>query len=242
MKKHKFSVSTLILTAAAKWSKYVETAEEKRRDERKAAEEQRREDLRAALEKRHREEQEREERKRLELEQEYVDGPWEFEFVLTDEEKRKRILDYVKPRFDGMAGTVVQYGYLNLAYGVTDKAGTVFVTQSYYMPDGIKRCDDYDDYSYIVLTGKTAVGVDWKDRGRSGCFEKIGPSNIVMPRWAEPFREIVGQALAFYEDLDEERAFEKKLKADDPQFNIDKLYYQVRHEALRPYYNNRPKV
>ena len=62
-----------------------------------------------------------------------------------------------------------------------------------------------------------------------------------MPRWAEPFREIVGQALAFYEDLDEKRAFEEKLKADDPQFNIDKLYYQVRHEALRPYYNNRPQ-
>lgn len=242
----KFIVPALILTAAAKWSEFVKAAEAdaKQRDERKAAEARRREELHAATEKRHREEQEREERKRLELEQELVEGPWEFEFVLTDEEKRKRILDFVKPYFNeqGRAGASDDYQNLNLAYGVTDKSGTVFVTLTYFMSDSIKRCDDYDDYSYIVLTGKTAFGVDWKDRGRSGCFEKIGPSNIVMPRWAEPFREIVGQALAFYEDLDEERAFEKKLKADDPQFNIDKLYYQVRHEALRPYYNNRPKA
>lgn len=242
----KFIVPALILTAAAKWSEFVKAAEAdaKQRDERKAAEARRREELHAATEKRHKEEQEREERKRLELEQELVEGPWEFEFVLTDEEKRKRILDFVKPYFNeqGRAGASDDYQNLNLAYGVTDKSGTVFVTLTYYMSDSIKRCDDYDDYSYIVLTGKTAFGVDWKDRGRSGCFEKIGPSNIVMPRWAEPFREIVGQALAFYEDLDEERAFEKKLKADDPQFNIDKLYYQVRHEALRPYYNQRPKV
>lgn len=173
-----------------------------------------------------------------------LQGPWEFSFVLTDEEKRKRILDFVKPYFNeqGRAGASDDYQNLNLAYGVTDKSGTVFVTLTYFMSDFIKRCDDYDDYSYIVLTGKTAFGVDWKDRGRSGCFEKIGPSNIGMPRWAEPFREIVGQALAFYEDLDEERAFEKKLKADDPQFYLSKLKYQVRHEALRPYYNNRPKA
>ena len=228
MNKHKFIVSTLILTAAAKWSKYVEAAEEKRRDERKTAEARRREEHYAALEKRHREEQEREERKRLELEQEYVDGPWEFEFVLTDEEKRKRILDYVKPRFDGMAGTVVQYGYLNLAYGVTDKAGTVFVTQSYYMPDGIKRCDDYDDHDFVILTGKTAFGAGWKDRHSSG--QEIGPSTIEMPRWAEPFREIVGQALAVYMDYKEKRLFEAKCKEQDSDFDLSKLRRQLLRE------------
>ena len=80
----KFIASALLLTAAAKRNKHVEAAEaeSKRRDERKTAEARRREEHYAAIEKRHREEQEREERKRLELEQEYVVGPWEFAFVL----------------------------------------------------------------------------------------------------------------------------------------------------------------
>ena len=227
----KFIASALLLTAAAKWNKYVEAAEaeSKRRDERKAAEARRREEHYAALEKRHREEQEREERKKMELEQEYVDGPWEFEFVLTDEEKRKRILDYIKPNFDkqGRAGANDNYQNLNLAYGVTDKFGTVFVTQSYFMSDFIKRCDDYDDYSFVVLTGKAAFGVAWKDWARSGRREEIGPSTIEMPRWAESFREIVGQALAFYMDYKEKKVFEAKCKEQDPNFDLSKLRRQL---------------
>ena len=76
----------------------------------------------------------------------------QFDFILTDETTHSRILDYIMPKYsNGMS-----YHNLNLAYGVIDKNRKVFLTQSYYASQSVKRCDDnVDDYEFVVLTDKS---------------------------------------------------------------------------------------
>ena len=95
------------------------------------------------------------------------------------------------------------------------------------MSDFIKRCDDYDDVEYVVLTKHAAFTAHWKDSHT----EKIGPSNIALP--LEGYRAIVGQALAFYENYDEREAFEKQCKAEDPDCDLSKLRYALLRKMIR---------
>lgn len=144
------------------------------------------------------------------------EGPWEFEFVLTDEKMRKRIVRHVNPRYvDSFS-----HQNLNLAYGVADKEKTIFLTLSYLVTRSIKRNDDnFDDYKYVVLTGNTA-------------FTVYSEGEITLSRGFEAYQDIVSEAIAFYENYKEEKAFEARLKDETPDFSLIRLNGRYKEEIM----------
>lgn len=147
----------------------------------------------------------------------------QFNFILTDDITRKRIVDYIKPKYSDR----MSYQNLNLAYGVIDKNRKIYLTLSYYVSQGIKRCDDnVDDYTFVVLTDKSVF--------KAYCQMNIEiiPSTISVSKGFEQYIETVRQAIAFYENYKEKKAFENQLKSSNSEFRLYNLNKQLMDQIL----------
>lgn len=147
----------------------------------------------------------------------------QFDFILTDETTRSRILDYIKPKYaDSMS-----YQNLNLAYGAIDKNRKIFLTLSYYASQYVKRCDDnLDDYEFVVLTDKSEF------KALCQMNNEIIPSSIRVTQGFEQYLEAVSQAIAFYMNYKEREALENQLKSLNPEFKLYKLQRQLIDEII----------
>lgn len=143
------------------------------------------------------------------------------EFVLTNENQRKRIIKCAEPSVTDS----FSYQNLNLVYGVEDKEKGFFLTLVYYLSDFIKRCDDYDDYSYVVLT---KFG-----RYKVNCIRK-GFHNIQIISGNVPFlsQNDIINAIRFYDDCDELRKFENSIKKQLYGKSLSKVMRKYRNKWL----------
>ncbi|MGN0606811.1 MAG: hypothetical protein ACI4JM_09845 [Oscillospiraceae bacterium] len=140
------------------------------------------------------------------------------EFVLTNENQRKRIIKCAEPSVTDS----FSYQNLNLVYGVEDKEKGFFLTLSYYLSDFIKRCDDYDDYRYVILTKPMSFEIS--------CIQYHSKdiqivSNII------PFipKDDIFKAIKFYQDYKELDKFETSVK--------EQLYGKSLSKVMREYRN-----
>ena len=74
---------------------------------------------------------------------------WDFHFTLTTDEEQKRLWQ-----------TMVRYSDYNhsnarLCMALTNADRSILLTLSAFMPDGIKHCDEPDDYEYAVISKDT---------------------------------------------------------------------------------------
>ncbi|MCM1132417.1 MAG: hypothetical protein NC340_02995 [Ruminococcus flavefaciens] len=77
-----------------------------------------------------------------------------FDFVLTTDENRDKIFDYLKPEY--RSRNDLNVSNINWTDGVYDSDSGIFLTLIYRVPDGIAHCD-MDYYSYIVITDNGGI-------------------------------------------------------------------------------------
>ncbi len=77
-----------------------------------------------------------------------------FEFVLTTDEIREKMFDFLKPEYRGINDLDVSN--INWTDGVYDIDSGIFLTLICRVPDGIAHCD-MDYYSYIVITDNGCI-------------------------------------------------------------------------------------
>lgn len=146
----------------------------------------------------------------------YLEKPWEFEFVRTDEEMRKIIVDHVRENYTSSDQPYLMQ--LNLAYGVMERTNGIFLTMTYFVSRGIIRADyKYDLEKYVLLRGDKAYMVER--------YKSLSAPLL--------YAELAKQAIAHYENREERRAFEEELKAADPELDLGRLNYQLRQQYFR---------
>lgn len=150
-----------------------------------------------------------------------LEEPWEFEFVLTDEEMRRRIMDFVEPNFYDPPNSMdyrLSWSNLNLAYGVMEQRHHVFLTHSYFLSQNIKRVDDFNDDRYVALT-------------ETGAFSVYRENEIIVPRGCERYLELAKQAIDYYWTSNCKDDFLTQNKDQIEQsFETEKERYKLRQE------------
>ena len=112
-----------------------------------------------------------------------------FEYVLLTDAQRQQIIDTFHPS----SSYAFSCDNLNLVYGVRSKTSDFVMTLVYYLSDSIKRCDEPDDYEFILLwPGHAQIITCKRERGRNDL--------TLCRRLGNSLREEVLEALAFYED------------------------------------------
>ncbi|MBQ3515504.1 MAG: hypothetical protein IJA32_17185 [Lachnospiraceae bacterium] len=86
---------------------------------------------------------------RKELEKRIYNRVEGFQFVLTTDEIRDKMFDFLKPQYKSIHDLDVTN--INWITGVYDKKSGIFLTQIFELPDGIARCG-VNFYGYIVIT------------------------------------------------------------------------------------------
>ena len=113
-----------------------------------------------------------------------------FQFVLTTDELRATMFDYLKPEYKSKWDYDVTN--INWTTGVYDKESGIFLTKIYYVSDGIARCGVHY-HSYIVITDNGNVfKVDNNDE-----FEKR-KYNFIIPKQYEIFTDKIKEGIDFY--------------------------------------------
>lgn len=153
---------------------------------------------------------------------------YDFEFILTDEELRRKILKYVRPeKTDSLS-----WQNINLAYGVREKESGAFVTLIWFVSDMIKRCDDFTDESRFVAILGDRIFTAYYDDIRYPKYEKLSFDKMDIKHEEE---NLIRQAVAFYEARYKNGFydFENKLKKEyGKNFSLYELNKRLRNEAL----------
>ena len=164
-----------------------------------------------------------------ELNRWHIRKRYDFEFVLTDEELRRKILGYVKPtKIDSLS-----WQNLNLAYGVREKESGAFVTLIWFVSDMIKRCDDWTDESRFAVILGDRIFTAYYDNIRYPKYEKLFIDRRDIKDKEE--ENLIRQAVAFYEARYDNGFydFENKLKEEyGEKFSLYELNEGLRKEAL----------
>ena len=74
---------------------------------------------------------------------------WDFYFTLTTDEEQKRLYQTVRQLSE------YNHSHARLCMALTNADRSILLTLSAFMPDGIKHCDEPDDYEYAVLSKDT---------------------------------------------------------------------------------------
>lgn len=113
-----------------------------------------------------------------------------FQFVLTTNELREKMFDFLKPEYKSEDDlNVININWTN---GVYDKESGIFLTKIYYVSDGIARCGVHY-HSYIVITDNGSVfTVDNNDE-----FEK-GTYDFRIPKQYKILTEKIKEGIDFY--------------------------------------------
>ena len=108
-----------------------------------------------------------------------------FECAITTDSQRKLMLKSMKPS----KSDLYSYQNLNLAYGARNVEKDYFLTLAYYLSDCVKRCDEPDDYTYVLLHKGTAYRIYVQSgRGIEGLRVYKGECSFISED--EPIEEI----------------------------------------------------
>lgn len=113
-----------------------------------------------------------------------------FSFVLTTDEQREKMFAFLKPEYKSINDLDVMN--INWTTGVYDKKSGIFLTQIYYVSDGIARCGA-TYYSYIVIcdSGNIFTADNNYD------YEK-GTYDFRIPQQFSSLTEKVKEGIEFY--------------------------------------------
>lgn len=113
-----------------------------------------------------------------------------FQFVCTTDELREVMFDFLKPEYK----TINDFdaSHINWKTGVYDKESGIFLTQIYYLSDGISRCGVHY-HSYIVITDSGSVfKVDNNDLYEKEIYD------FRIPKQYEMLTDKVKEGIDFY--------------------------------------------
>jgi hypothetical protein len=117
-----------------------------------------------------------------------------FEFVCTTDKLREKMFGFLKPEYKSRYDLDVTH--IDWTTGVYDKESGIFLTQIYYVSDGIARCG-MEYYSYIVITDNGDI------------FEvvnnykyEIKEYDFRIPKQYESLSDKVKEGIAFYKAFD----------------------------------------
>lgn len=133
-----------------------------------------------------------------------------FQFVCTADELREKMFDFLKPEYKSKYDLDVSH--INWTTGVYDKESGIFLTEIYYVSDGIARCG-INYHSYIVITDNGNVfKVDNNDEYEKRRYD------FRIPKQYEILTDKIKEGINFYgNDYEYRRTLNedtgKKLKA-----------------------------
>lgn len=142
-----------------------------------------------------------------------------FEFVLMDEEMRSKIINFIKPsHFDKGS-----YLNLNVAFGVRDSMGQIFLTQSRFENHGLN--DEGTGYinvdTYVVITENEVFNA-----------VRTNDSESVKFNISNGWEDIVIHAIEYFSNKKEWDSFEKRLAEKQQGFSLLKLRNHCNSEML----------
>lgn len=115
-----------------------------------------------------------------------------FNFVLTTDEQREKMFAFLKPEYKSINDLDVMN--INWTTGVYDKKSGIFLTQIYYVSDGIARCG-VNYHSYIVISDSGNIfTVDNNDEYEKGTYD------FRIPEQYSSLAEKVKEGIEFYEN------------------------------------------
>ncbi len=115
-----------------------------------------------------------------------------FNFVCTTDELREKMFDFLRPEYKSKNDLDVTN--IDWTTGVYDKESKIFLTQIYYVSDGIARCG-INYYSYIVITDKGDIfEVDNNDEYEKRTYD------FRIPKQYEILSDNVKEGIDFYEE------------------------------------------
>lgn len=126
-----------------------------------------------------------------------------FQSVCTTNELREIMFDFLKPEYK--SANDLDVTHINWTTGVYDKESGIFLTQIYYVSDGIARCG-INYHSYIVITGDGNIfKVDNNDEYETRTY------NFRIPKQYEMLTDRVKEGIDFYEN---DYAYRRSLSED----------------------------
>lgn len=124
-------------------------------------------------------------RKELErLIYERVEG---FQFVLTTDELREKMFDFLKPEYRSKYDLNVSN--INWTTGVYDKESGIFLTKIYYVSDGIARCGVHYHSYIVIMDNGNVFTVDNNDEYEKGTYDFRMPKQYELLTLAEKIKE-----------------------------------------------------
>ena len=125
--------------------------------------------------------------------------------VLLNDKQRDRIIKTVKPS----ASDYYSYQNLNLLTAVYDEEKDIYLTLSRYMSSAITRIgDNFDDYSFVLLTSTGCYTVSCQDRAGE-YFGVFSPLPLIIPKGK------IEDMIRFYdESFSERRVLGKEAEKD----------------------------
>ncbi|KGK91268.1 hypothetical protein DP73_04730 [Desulfosporosinus sp. HMP52] len=161
-----------------------------------------------------------------------TENPSGFEFVLTDNESIDRILSMFSEVYDTSEefySEVVEG--LNFSYGVKAKEGRLFLTGLTYGANSIQRYKSFDTIRFAIIIGedRNVLTLDCERDSSDGSIRILIPYETTTP--APPnfneYSEILTKMIAFYRNKPERDDFEKKVKEQNPDFNMNRSIHNI---------------
>ncbi len=149
----------------------------------------------------------------------------EFQVVRTDSKTFDRLKDCIRSN-----RWLVERSFgkdnLTLAYGVTDSENKVFIAQIYFLSEAFKRCDEGDEYEYIVLTENDFFTFK---------YYKWHPDKLAMQGY-EDCRQIIEDFCEFrFRNRKAYFALENKLE-NEFKMSENKELYKYNKELVKRYF------
>lgn len=161
-----------------------------------------------------------------------IENPYGLEFVLTDDEVIEKILSMFSKVYDTpkeFCSEVVEQ--LNFTYGVMDRSRKIFLTGFSYGANTIRNYKSYDKIKFAIIIGeeRNVLMLDCKRDTPDGSIRIVRPYETAMPipDDFDKYREIITQMIAFYRNKFERDIFEKKMKEQNSNFDMNRLLYII---------------
>lgn len=155
-----------------------------------------------------------------------------FEFVLTDNESIDRIFSTFSEYYDSPVefySEVVEE--LNFSYGVKTKEGGIFLTGLTYGANSIQNVQSFDMIRFAIMIGeeRNVLMLDCERDTSDGSIRIRRPYETTMPVPTNfnDYREILTKMIAFYRNKAQRDDFEKKVKGQNTDFNMNRSIHNI---------------
>ena len=161
-----------------------------------------------------------------------AENTYAFEFIITDNESIDRILSMCSKVHDSTEefnSEVVED--LNFSYGAKDRDGKIFLTGLTYGANSIQHYKSFYLIRFVIIIGeeRNVLILDCRRDTTDGSIRIVRPyeTAIPIPRDFDEYREILTQMIIFYRSKPERDNFERKVKEQNPEFNLNTSIHNI---------------